>query len=283
MSKDSSSSSLSHHSSKNLSHSSSSSNTNNSGGNSSGTVSSKDENSSRDDVYDEQMTENPNAYYCALINKWLDQYTTTVHRRVSSITDCSPSLFIILYESISKDNPNTNPKQYPKFIRDKTLTISQNQYNLVELITYLKEKYKHSFILRNIEIHKLIDREPYEIIKFLDWFIQLEKKRVHAYIPQLDDPSFQSQETPKDETFSIKHRKKMLKIQRDKLEEEHNSFIHKTMINAQAKEESLMRQYLSHSNRIEKENLVLSVNSLKKKERDMQCKLQDRKDSISNL
>lgn len=237
------------------------------------------------DVYNEGMTETPNEYYCNLINQWLEQYTTTVQRRVNSIVDCSPSLFIILYESISKDNPNSNPKEYPKYIRDKTLTLSQNQYNLIELLTYLKLKYKHSFILRNIDEKKILDRNVYEIIKLLDWFIQLEQKRVHAYIPQLDDPNFQDESNKNEmtESFSIRHRKKMLKIQRDNLEREHNAFIKKAMRSAQAKEESLLRDYLTHSNRIEKETLILSVNSLKKKETEMSYKLQDRKDSINNL
>lgn len=235
--------------------------------------------------------QDPNIFYPQLINQWLSKYTNNVAKRISHLSECSPSLLIILYEALSKDNPLTNPEEYPKFIREKKLTVSQNQYNLLELMGYLRKRFKHSFILRNIDERKLLERDTFELIKLLDWFIQLENQRVQPYVPHLDDENYdlrkrnektiQTQNTIDEHT--LKHRKRLFKLQRDKLVKEHEAFVKGSMLRAQAREEKLLREFLSHSQRVEKDHLIQMVAMLKKKEQDMKRKLQDRKDSLINL
>ncbi|KAG2394004.1 hypothetical protein C9374_003768 [Naegleria lovaniensis] len=240
--------------------------------------------------------QDPNIYYPQLVNQWLSKYTNNVSKRISHLSECSPSLLIILYEAISKDNPLTNPEEYPKFIREKKLTFSQNQYNLFELMSYLRKRFKHSFILRNVDERKLLERDTFELIKLLDWLIQLENQRVHPYVPHLDDENYEKKsKTSKslnskfslgnamDVEHTLKHRKRQFQLQRDKLSREHEAFIKGSMIRAQAREEQLLREFLSQSQRIEKDHLIQMVAQLKKKEKEMKCKLQDRKDSLTNF
>nr|CAG4713920.1 unnamed protein product [Naegleria fowleri] len=156
---------------------------------------------------------------------------------------------------------------------------------------YLRKRFKHSFILRNIDERKLLERDTFELIKLLDWFIQLENQRVQPYVPHLDDENYdlrkrnektiQTQNTIDEHT--LKHRKRLFKLQRDKLVKEHEAFVKGSMLRAQAREEKLLREFLSHSQRVEKDHLIQMAAMLKKKEQDMKRKLQDRKDSLINF
>jgi len=220
--------------------------------------------------------------YIETINSWLNKYTNKITKRISTISECSPSLFIILYEAITHDHPLSNSGHYPKFHRERTLTLSQNEHNLSELLDHLKKRFKHSFILRNIDQEKLLRRNEYEITKFIDWFIQLENKRVVPYVPQLDDKPQVPPEMIQSDSSALRHRKKLLKVKEEKLRRDHEAFIKGCVARAKSKEEALMREYMTLSHQREKENLIVNVHRLKKKEMEMKCKLEDRKDSIKN-
>ncbi|KAL9655306.1 hypothetical protein ABK040_009079 [Willaertia magna] len=213
-------------------------------------------------------------YYIHFVNQCLSQYTT-IPKRIKHLKEISPSLFIILYEAISGENEFIKIN-YPKFIRERKLTLKQNEYNVRALISYLRKEFKEMKELQNIDSNKLLERNEGEIVKMVDWLVHLEKL-INSFI----DPNLEKQLFTKQYNYS--HKKKFLNIKKEKLKREEELFLKSKFIEKKSKQENLLKLYYKKLINLEKEKILVDTHDFKRKEKEMTNKYKEREDSIHNF